>query len=777
MKNKLFNSVKSIYLNYAINFSTLNFLIIFLYIFDLNKLVTETALLASFLILLCQIFSGNSRTLVLSNKASLDADKVITLRLLFLFPITIFSFIFVYLYNFSDISFACSIICLVLSNWVFEIYLSKQELKSKKIITHHFILSFFIFFSVLISLSLKSILFLKISIFIYSLSVLFFSISYLLRSKTSIPKVLIDYKKVFNIVIFSSYGSSLSVAVSNFFFRYFLIKLFSEGISSTVIICFMVGSFPVSLFTQIIGASLFRFKINFRKIFKYFLIIFIGITSISLITVNDLIININSRALELNEIIKLTICMSLIGIYPMMLGMFRRQFYLNNSSRRENFFYLDMIYSFSVILVVPFLYILSNPNYLSFSFLITGFLSYFIFNFSKILNHKKIISFFLLLIPLPVFISIFDGLKKFELSLVDGTKFSEEVLSLSTLPLPISCLIIPLLLISLLSNTKNRTNTIYFVALSFFLALFSLSFSNRLNFSNFLNLTQFFLPLIAIICGEIIGSNNKFDLKFLRYFAFVASFIMIFQIIFTIIGRTNTLNPDISFLYIYQTEQYSSLALILIFFIFIYKQILDRQKIFFNYKIYLSFTILVLYIFYSQNLLFYLYFCSFVIFLTFFSKRYIFWYLFSVLTIGLYIYFGDHNLFFDKDIFLHYRTVVYHTYLTEIFNTSENFLLGSNLNNELYKDLPGVFNYYLDFIYNFGFISFLPILFLIILTLKKTFKLKNFIFNNKINLALFFVIILILFVDSFLKVSLKQPYIGIIIFFIWGIYFSRLKKL
>ena len=332
------------------------------------------------------------------------------------------------------------------------------------------------------------------------------------------------------------------------------------------------------------------------------------------------------------------------------------------------------------------------------------------------------------------------------------------------MPLPISCLVIPLLLISLLSNTRNKTNTIYFVALSFFLALFSLSFSNRLNFSNFLNLTQFFLPLIAIICGEIIGSNKKLDLRFLRYFAFVASFVMIFQIIFTIIGKTESLNPNILILYIYQTEQYSSLALVLIFFIFIYKQILVSQSIFFNYKLCLLFTILVLYIFYSQNLLYYLYFCTFIIFFTFFSKRYIFGSLFSVLIISLYICFGDNKLFFDIDIFLHYRTVVYHAYLIEIFNTSGNFLLGSNLNNELYKNLPGVFNYYLDFIYNFGFISFAPILLLIIITFKKTFNLKNFIFSNKINLALFFIIILILFIDSFLKVSLKQPYIGIIVF-------------
>ena len=125
MINRLFSFFKSIYLNYAINFFALNTLVILLYLFDFKKLVNETALLASFLIFVCQIFSGNSRTLVLSIKESIDADNVIALRLLFLFPITIFSLIFIYIYNFSDIFFVSSIVCLVLSNWVYEIYLSK----------------------------------------------------------------------------------------------------------------------------------------------------------------------------------------------------------------------------------------------------------------------------------------------------------------------------------------------------------------------------------------------------------------------------------------------------------------------------------------------------------------------------------------------------------------------------------------------------------------------------------------------------------------------------
>ena len=777
MLNKLVTLGKSIYLNYAINFFSLNILVILLFLFDLNKLVNETALLASFVILTCQIFSGNSRTLVLANKNFINADDVIVLRLLFLFPITICSFLFIYLYNFSDISFASAIICLILSQWVYEIYLSKNELKSKKIIFNHFILSFFVFLILLIALYFKNIFLLKIVIFAYSFIIFYYSISYLLQSKTSIPKILLDIKSLLNILIFSSYGSSLSIAVSNFFFRYFLIKLASEDLASTLIICFMVGSFPVSLFTQIIGASLFRFKLNFRKLFRNFLIIFIFILSGVIFSIHDLFFEINSRVFELNEIMKLTTCLSLVGIYPMMLGLFRRQFYLNNSSKRENFFYLDIIFSLSVILVIPFLYIMSNSNYFSFSFLVTGCLSFFIFNFSKFLNNKKIINLIIFLIPLPVFISIFDGLKNFKFNIIDGSEFSEGIISLTVLPLPISYLLIPLLLVALLNNTNNRSNTIYFVSLSFFIALFSLSFSNRLNFPNFLNLAQFFLPLVAIICGEIVGSNRRLNIKFLNYFIIVALTIMVFQILFTLIHNTDYLSPDIYFLYIYQTEQYSSLALILISFIYIHKRILDIEENNFDYKIYFTIFILLIYIYLSQNLLFYIYIIMYVSFLCFFTSKNILGYFFSIFVISLCLYIESDKLLFDNDMFLDYRSSWYKAYFAEIIRTSQNFLLGSNVNNQLYQNLPGVFNYYLDFIYNFGFISITPLLILIYLTIQKTYNLRHFFLTNKKNLSLFFVFLLILFIDSFLKVSLKQPYIGIIIFFIWGVYYGQIKKI
>ena len=121
------------------------------------------------------------------------------------------------------------------------------------------------------------------------------------------------------------------------------------------------------------------------------------------------------------------------------------------------------------------------------------------------------------------------------------------------------------------------------------------------------------------------------------------------------------------------------------------------------------------------------------------------------------------------------RSYWYSISFTEIISSPYNLLFGSNINNELYKNTSGIYNYYLDFIYNFGLVSLIPFVILVFLTIRKTLLLKrNFILDTQ-QATKFFILILTLFIDSFLKVSLKQPYIGIIVFFIWGTYYSNLN--
>ncbi len=90
---------------------------------------------------------------------------------------------------------------------------------------------------------------------------------------------------------------------------------------------------------------------------------------------------------------------------------------------------------------------------------------------------------------------------------------------------------------------------------------------------------------------------------------------------------------------------------------------------------------------------------------------------------------------------------------------------------------PSAHNYYLDFVYNFGVLAFLPLLSLIGYTLLLVYRSRQAILASSSLLGLTVVVFIVLFVDNFFKVGLRQPYPGIISFFLWGVLLTRLSRL
>ena len=87
---------------------------------------------------------------------------------------------------------------------------------------------------------------------------------------------------------------------------------------------------------------------------------------------------------------------------------------------------------------------------------------------------------------------------------------------------------------------------------------------------------------------------------------------------------------------------------------------------------------------------------------------------------------------------------------------------------------PSAHNFYLDLVYNFGIFALLPWLFL----LSRTGKLMWGVIRDRtattdlywlLGSVAFFIL-----VDNSLKVGFRQPYPGILMFFLWGVLLSRL---
>lgn len=82
-------------------------------------------------------------------------------------------------------------------------------------------------------------------------------------------------------------------------------------------------------------------------------------------------------------------------------------------------------------------------------------------------------------------------------------------------------------------------------------------------------------------------------------------------------------------------------------------------------------------------------------------------------------------------------------------------------------------NYYSDLVYNFGLIVVFPIVFLLIYTVFRFVASKE---KSPVLIGLFLIVLYHIVVVGFTKLALKQPYPGIITFFLWGVLLTMLKS-
>jgi len=90
---------------------------------------------------------------------------------------------------------------------------------------------------------------------------------------------------------------------------------------------------------------------------------------------------------------------------------------------------------------------------------------------------------------------------------------------------------------------------------------------------------------------------------------------------------------------------------------------------------------------------------------------------------------------------------------------------------------PSAHNYYLDFVYNFGVLAFLPLLSLIGYTLLRLWRARREVWRDPALLGLTTAVLFALLIDNMFKVPLRQPYPGIFYFFLWGLLLARLQSL
>lgn len=388
-------------------------------------------------------------------------------------------------------------------------------------------------------------------------------------------------------------------------------------------------------------------------------------------------------------------------------------------------------------------------------------------------------TFFLIFLILPIFFQIGHGI-------FNGTILQKNIYNI---PLPVSIFsVVIFLFYYLITNFKkffyffkNKLLIIYFI--SFVILLFVNFFLHSNNQEKIIYLFQFFLPVLSLPIGFFYFKKNFFFIIYKIIFYF-----FILHLLFSLLNGKAFLVDNMFFFSIYQNLQYVNSTLIflaLFSLLVIYKDLKKIQIIFFI-------TLIFLYSFYAYSLsslaLFFL-----GIFLMIEKNliqnpiKYICIILFLIISL-IAINFVNKSLSQEKfsgnaNYYLNSKKIddilnlkvpqniilrleIYQKYLV---NFDQKKLFFGNKEYSLDKSYSSAHNIIIDAVYKFGILLAIPFLYLFFFIFYKFFSEQN-IYKKKLLLFLIF----FLFLENMFKVSLKQPYPGLISYYIIGlILFNR----
>lgn len=335
----------------------------------------EIGIVQGTIIYLTQVFSSNSRAILLNEKNEKYFENFVSFRIIISFIIVLIFVVFFRNNLFIEESFHTILTTLILFSWVNEITLVFIEKNKLKLIMKVFIIFSSLFYLVLTFNILLDAVISKIIIFTY----LFFHI-FILNYFFDIFKIInLKYKISFLYQNIMPFFSTLSNTFSVLFWRYSILFFVSKEIAGLIFAIFSIASFPGTFYNNILGQTVLRQKrLNniIKKYENYFYSVFILILLLSYFFIN------NYNVLQIDTFIINTLFWSLLGTIIMIISLRKR----HNSifryfKNRDQVFKRDIIYSLSILPIIVVLYNVNGIHGISFAYLLSAIISFLFYSF------------------------------------------------------------------------------------------------------------------------------------------------------------------------------------------------------------------------------------------------------------------------------------------------------------------------------------------------------------------------------------------------------------
>jgi hypothetical protein len=612
----------------------------------------------------------------------------------------------------------------------------------------------------------------------------------IVRGVSTLARISIEWGK-----ILPNCSSTLVIGMVVFFFRLLISGFAGKEIAGQLFTAFAIGSMAGSIYERTIGPS---FKVSpelagGRRLF-FRLAIALPVAGISIIGV---LLYFGGQSLYLQENFYLVAAtgLSLLGGY-VMIGAQSIKIDLLHSKGRDDVFMADLLSNFAILVSVPVVFLLFGERAFTALFLgnaVIVYACYWLMSGGALLSltparEKALHLLTAFCVVTPLFFQLGAGVYRLPVETYDwGGR-------LSMLPLPLSVfLCFPLILVLHYFRKARVFSSFTFIMLCAMMCGIMVSYagdSPAVKDKVMLSM-QYLLPFFGLVLAEHAGSSEHFSGRMAKIFFWVAAAVAAAQVAVTLGSGAVRLLASLYVFTVYDNLQYAPVVLVCAYLaaLFMLQKTRGRAPLLFA-------PVMCLYAALSWSMLavgiliggLTLYWVSGK-----FSRKAGAAIIVAVLIVAAMALSLRRQDLSGKFSFLSDgqssggiiaslpnvadRVGVWNFYLKGIREADTKTFLFGHPEMPFRKSFPSAHNYYLDILYNFGLAALLPLLFLILYTVRLVWRLRSAVWGDPGLLGLAFVVFCLIFLDNSLKVGFRQPYAGIFSFFLWGLLVTRLRAL
>lgn len=769
-------------------------------LFGKPELAADFGLVHGATVALFYSFSGNARSLILGESRDVGIAEILRLRFLIVLPLGLLALILCVGVVGESVIFVSLLVIRRATEWLAEIFLSESELRHRQASALRF----------LITQSLLSILLLVILLeggqWVLPMTLLW-ALSPLLGCTS--PDMLkrcvgrdVELLKSLRVLL-PHFGSTAVIGVSVYVFRLFIVLVAGKQVAGDLFSAFAMGGILGAVFAQALGPTMVRSErtVGSGRFVKLFNLLLSGMLLFGLILGGSvwLMPGLLQWTLK-SDMFWLAVGCSLVGGVVMVQAQ-RIRLRIIQDGAGEDVFGSDMLSNIMLVASIPFLFYGFGVGPLAALYLLGALLSW--MSYASERNgllagrapawvSERVI---LLVIATAMFVPLFFQLGNGVFVDTSSDFSSRGVLSLLPIPLSVLACYAGIVLLGGFSKARLSLISLFFLFIGMLLTSLLIGvMTGGMEQLKLIHIIQYISPMFALVLGQQYGSRSDALMNIGRAAFAVLIVIVPVQLAATLVGGSGVLSPSLFLFSIYQYLQYVPFLFVALFLIAIFS--LSSELVFRPWFHVLAF-LMGGYIVFSWSLLALILLVLGLLSLIAQRIRTAREYVPATGMLILAIVGGALAIFYvtatSQSMIsgADFNAVNFSAWILEgcsgcmdrwtfyISGISDDWvsaLLGhaQSPSRNMY---PSALNYYLDFVYNFGLVGVLPLMMLIGYTISALIQWRRCFWTSSAYMGLAGVVLFILVVDNGFTVGLRQPYPGIITFFLWGVLLALISSL